>query len=167
MVGFESTGRLRAEDHRDVVFPAPTRAAETGEVRFVIVMTEFHAMSGGALWRDLRLWIEHLRAWKRIAVVTDIEWGTHLTALLGWMTPGETKVFPPRGPRTRRRSSEVFVGDACGRRRTRSADRATRSCGRWRPAGADRCARHAGGRRPPGSRNFVKTADPWVENTIR
>jgi hypothetical protein len=27
-------------------------------------------------------------------VVTDIEWVTHLTGLFGWMTPGDTKVFP-------------------------------------------------------------------------
>jgi hypothetical protein len=35
------------------------------------------------------------------------------------------------------------------------------------PADADRCGRYAGDGRPPASRNFVKTADPWVENTIR
>ena len=51
-------------------------------------------MSGGALWQDLKLGVEHLRAWKRIALVTDIEWMAHLTDLFGWMTPGETKVFP-------------------------------------------------------------------------
>ena len=38
--------------------------------------------------------VEHLRAWKRIALVTDIGWMTHLTDLFGWMTPGETKTFP-------------------------------------------------------------------------
>ena len=34
------------------------------------------------------------RAWKRIALVTGIEWMRHLTDLVGWMTPGETKTFP-------------------------------------------------------------------------
>ena len=56
-------------------------------------MTDFKGMSGGALWQDLKVGVEHLRGWKRIAVVTDIEWVTHLTGLFGWMTPGETKVF--------------------------------------------------------------------------
>ena len=32
--------------------------------------------------------------WKRIALVTDIEWMTHLVSLFGWMTPGACKVFP-------------------------------------------------------------------------
>jgi hypothetical protein len=38
--------------------------------------------------------VEHLRSWKRIALVTDINWMTHATDLFGWMTPGETKTFP-------------------------------------------------------------------------
>jgi SpoIIAA-like len=93
VVGFEAGGKLHAEDYRDVVLPALERAAATGEVRFVIVMRDFAGMSGGALWQDLKVGIEHLRAWKRIALVTDIEWMRHMTDLFGWMTPGETKTF--------------------------------------------------------------------------
>ena len=35
----------------------------------------------------------NLRAWKRIALVTDIEWMRHMTDLFGWITPGETRTF--------------------------------------------------------------------------
>ncbi len=94
VIGFEAEGEIRAEDYRDVVLPALEQAAKDGEVRFLIVMRDFQGMSGGALWQDLKVGIEHLRAWKRIALVTDIGWMTHLTDLFGWMTPGETKVFP-------------------------------------------------------------------------
>ena len=93
VIGFEATGKLRAEDYRDVVLPALERAAKSGEVRFLIVMSEFDGMSGGALWHDLKVGMEHFRAWKRIALVTDIEWITHLTSLFGWMTPGEMRTF--------------------------------------------------------------------------
>jgi SpoIIAA-like len=93
VVGFEVTGKLKAEDYRDVVLPALERAASTGDVRFLIVIKEFDGMTGGALWQDLKFGIEHLRSWKRIALVTDIEWMHHLTDLFGWMTPGETKTF--------------------------------------------------------------------------
>jgi hypothetical protein len=51
-------------------------------------------MSVGALWQDLKVGVEHLRDWKRIALVTDIEWLTHMTSLFGWMTPGEVRHFP-------------------------------------------------------------------------
>jgi len=74
VIGFEASGRLEAEGYRDVVLPALERAARNGEVRFVIVMRSFDGMSGGALWQDLKIGIEHLRAWKRSALVTDIEW---------------------------------------------------------------------------------------------
>jgi hypothetical protein len=94
VIGFESTGEIRAEDYRDVVLPAIERAAASGEVRFLIVMDEFDGMTGGALWQDLTVGIEHMRAWRRTALVTDITWMQHLTDLIGWMTPGDLKTFP-------------------------------------------------------------------------
>ena len=94
VIGFEASGKIAAEDYRDVVLPALEQAAKTGDVRFVIVMREFGGMTGGALWQDLKMGFEHLRSWKRIALVTDIGWMSHATDLFGWMTPGETKTFP-------------------------------------------------------------------------
>ena len=94
VIGFEASGKIAAEDYRDVVLPALERASKAGDVRFVIVMRDFAGMSGGAVWQDLKMGFEHLRAWKRIALVTDIAWMRHATDLFGWMTPGETKVFP-------------------------------------------------------------------------
>ena len=94
VIGFEASGKIAAEDYRDVVVPALEQAAKAGEVRFIIVMRDFDGISGGAIWQDLKMGIEHLRSWKRIALVTDIEWMSHLTDLFGWMTPGETKTFP-------------------------------------------------------------------------
>jgi hypothetical protein len=94
VIGFEATGTMRAEDYRDVVLPALERAAARGEVRFVVVIPEFHGMSGSAVWQDLKVGVGHLRAWKRIALVTDIEWMSHLTTLSGLMSPGEIRHFP-------------------------------------------------------------------------
>jgi hypothetical protein len=94
VIGFEASGKIAAEDYRDVVVPALEQAAKAGDVRFVIVMHDFDGMSGGAIWQDLKMGVEHLRSWKRIALVTDIDWMTHATHLFGWMTPGETKTFP-------------------------------------------------------------------------
>src|SRR5256884_2255215 len=94
VIGFETTGKLRAEDYRDVVLPALERAAAGGEVRFVVVIGEFQGMSGGALWQDLKGGVGHLRARKRIAVATDIQRVDHMIPLFGWMTPGEARHFP-------------------------------------------------------------------------
>ena len=94
VIGFEAIGKLRAEDYRDVLLPAVERAAAHGDVRLVIVITEFDGLTGGALWQDLEMGIEHMRGWKRIALVTDVEWMIHMTSMFGWMTPGEVRHFP-------------------------------------------------------------------------
>ena len=94
VVGFEISGTVHADDYRDVVLPALQRAYASDEFRFVIVIPEFGGITGGALWQDLKVGIEHLHAWKRIALVTDIDWVRHMTELFGWMTPGEVEVFP-------------------------------------------------------------------------
>jgi SpoIIAA-like len=93
LVGFEASGKLAAEDYRDVVLPTIEKALAAGDVRVVIVMRDFDGLSGGALWQDLKMGVEHLRGWKKIALVTDIGWMSHATDLFGWMTPGETKTF--------------------------------------------------------------------------
>jgi hypothetical protein len=94
VVGFETVGTLKAEDYRDVVLPALQHASADGDVRFVVVIPEFHGMSGGAMWEDLKVGVEHFRAWKRMALVTDVEWMKHTAKLFGWMMPGELRHFP-------------------------------------------------------------------------
>jgi SpoIIAA-like len=94
VIGFEISGTVHADDYRDVVLSAVQRAYASDEFRFVIVIPEFHGMTGGALWQDLKVGVEHLHAWKRIALVTDIDWIRHATTLFGWITPGEVEVFP-------------------------------------------------------------------------
>jgi hypothetical protein len=92
--GFELAGRLESADYRDVLAPAVERAAASGEVRIVIVIPEYEGVSGGAMWEDLKMGVEHWGKWKRIALVTDIEWMIRGAEWFGWMTPGEIKRFP-------------------------------------------------------------------------
>jgi hypothetical protein len=46
------------------------------------------------LWQDVKMGFSDLTRWERIALVTDIDWMVRLTALFGWMTPGELRHFP-------------------------------------------------------------------------
>jgi stage II sporulation SpoAA-like protein len=95
VLGFEISGELHADDYRDTLLPAIEVVLDRGEkVRIVLVFEDFAGLSGGALWQDLRLGVEHLTGWERIALVTDIDWMVQLTALFGWMTPGDLKRFP-------------------------------------------------------------------------
>jgi hypothetical protein len=93
VIGFEITGKVTKEDYTSVVVPAVEEAARSGDVRFVVVIPEFHGMSAGALGQDLKVAFENFRKWKRIAVVSDVEWIHHLVSLFGWMTPGDLATF--------------------------------------------------------------------------
>jgi hypothetical protein len=94
VIGFEAVGEVHADDYRDVLRPAIVAAAEAGGVRMVYVLgSEFTGYSAGAGWEDTKLGIEHVRAWERVAVVTDIEWVEHLVGGFSWMVPGELRRF--------------------------------------------------------------------------
>ena len=62
VIGFEAGGKIAAEDYRDVILPALEQAAAAGDIRFLLVMRDFDGMSGGAIWQDLKVGIEHVEA---------------------------------------------------------------------------------------------------------
>ncbi|MFF0477659.1 STAS/SEC14 domain-containing protein [Streptomyces sp. NPDC004284] len=78
--------------------PSPTvsvmDAAQGSDMRFLLVVRDFGGMTSGAVRQDLKVGVERLRTWKRIALVTDLDRMTRLSAFFGWMTPGGTKAFP-------------------------------------------------------------------------
>ncbi len=95
VIGFEATGKIHASDYRDVLMPAVLAVWERGdEVRVVLVFERWDGLSPGAAWEDLKVGMEHITKWKRIALVTDLDWMITVASLFGWMTPGELKRFP-------------------------------------------------------------------------
>ena len=94
VIGFEASGKIAAEDYRDVVLPALEKAATAGDVRFVIVFSDFDGMTGGALWQDLKMGVRDWNAWERIALVTDHAWMRDGLSIFSWAVPGEAKAFP-------------------------------------------------------------------------
>jgi hypothetical protein len=95
VIGFVGRGEIHADDYRNVLMPAIDAELAAGrDLRVVLVFERWDGMSGGALWEDLKMGAHHLSRWKRIALVSDVDWMVHLTHLFGWMTPGELEVFP-------------------------------------------------------------------------
>ena len=60
----------------------------------MIVMPKFDGLTPGCSRQDLRMGVEHWGKWKRIALVTDVEWMRHRVDWFGWLTPGDVKHFP-------------------------------------------------------------------------
>jgi stage II sporulation SpoAA-like protein len=95
VIGFEADGEVQSSDYTDVLMPAVQAVWERGDdVRIVLVFERWEGMTSGAVWRDLKMGVDNLRRWKRIALVTDLDWMITVTSLFGWMTPGELKRFP-------------------------------------------------------------------------
>jgi hypothetical protein len=94
VLGFRASGEITAADYTDVLKPAIDDVLRRGDdVRIVLVFDDWSRMSGAAVWEDLKMGIERFTKWKRIALVTDIDWMRHATSLFGWMTPGDVKSF--------------------------------------------------------------------------
>jgi hypothetical protein len=51
-------------------------------------------MDVGAVWDDLRIGVEHLTRWERIAVVTDLDWLQIAVRAFGFLMPGTHRSFP-------------------------------------------------------------------------
>ena len=96
-IGFRATGRVSRDEYRDVLLPPMRAAAEAGEVRMVFAIGPgFEGFEPGALVEDTKagvtLGIGHPHAWKRTAIVTDVEWITKAIHMFGWITPGELMI---------------------------------------------------------------------------
>jgi stage II sporulation SpoAA-like protein len=96
VIGLRISGHITREDYQAVVIPA-VEAALKRERKLNIycqVDSDFAGLDLGALWDDLRVGLGNLRRWERIAVVTDLEWIGAAMKALGFLKPGEARVFP-------------------------------------------------------------------------
>jgi len=63
-----------------------------------VIDADFDRFEAGAIWEDLKFGLAsglaHLSKWERTALVSDADWARHAVGLLGWMMPGELRVFP-------------------------------------------------------------------------
>jgi SpoIIAA-like len=98
-IGFKVVEGLTGDDYRERIEPALAAAAEAGEVRLLFEIDAGFGMDAGAVMEDaktgLKLGLGHLKAWKRTAVVTDVDWIRKAIKAFGFMSPGEVKVCEP------------------------------------------------------------------------
>ncbi|HUA11698.1 MAG TPA: STAS/SEC14 domain-containing protein [Solirubrobacteraceae bacterium] len=96
-VGVEVVDELTAHDYADVLIPALEEAigaAPDGKASVLYIAgPKTIGMTPGALWEDVKFGFTHLRDWKRIAIVSDADWYGHTLDAVGWLVPGEVRVF--------------------------------------------------------------------------
>jgi hypothetical protein len=96
-IGLEASGRLSREDYRDVLEPALDQGVKSGELRLMFILTDFDGLEPGAWLEDmktgLKAWVREHSAWRRFALVTDVEWVVSAMRLFAWVAPGEVKTY--------------------------------------------------------------------------
>ena len=95
VVGIRASGKVTRDDYEQVFIPKVDSVLQSHDrVRILYVLgDDFDGYSLGAMWDDTKVGAEHLRAWERIAVVTDVDWVEHAVKAFGWMIPGKVRVF--------------------------------------------------------------------------
>jgi len=97
VVGMRASGKLTKQDYTDVLEPGLKEATDSGEARVVFLLESFDGLEAGALLEDLKTGLRtefsNRKAWKRLAVVTDVDWIEKAMELFAWAMPGELKVF--------------------------------------------------------------------------
>lgn len=95
-VGLRASGKLSKEDYTDVLEPALREGVESGELRLLFVLTDFDGLEAKAVAEDfktgLQVWFRDHSAWKRFALVTDVEWVAKAMHMFTWLTPGEVLI---------------------------------------------------------------------------
>jgi hypothetical protein len=95
-VGLRASGKLSRDDYRDVLEPVLREGIDSGELRLLFVLTDFDGLDLAAVPEDLKTglsaWFGHHSAWKRFALVTDVEWVAKAMHMFAWMTPGDVMI---------------------------------------------------------------------------
>ena len=96
-IGLRASGKLSRDDYRQVLEPALREGIDAGELRLLFVLTDFDGLEPAAVPEDVKTglsaWFGHHSAWKRFALVTDVEWVAKAMQMFAWMTPGEVMIY--------------------------------------------------------------------------
>jgi SpoIIAA-like len=97
VIGLQAAGKLSKADYTEVLEPALREGVDSGELRLLFVLTDFDGLEVGAWPEDfktgMRVWVRDHSAWRRFALVTDVEWVAKAMRAFAWMAPGEVRTF--------------------------------------------------------------------------
>jgi len=96
VVAFVCRGHVTKHDYDTVLVPAVMQALKNYEKLRLYYETaaDFFGIDPGAVWEDIKVGMEHLTRWERMAVVTDVEWIKNTIKAFGFLMPGELRIFP-------------------------------------------------------------------------
>ncbi|HTS78855.1 MAG TPA: STAS/SEC14 domain-containing protein [Bryobacteraceae bacterium] len=96
VVALVAKGQVTRHDYEQVLIPKVEAALKRhAKIRLYYELgTQFSGIDPGAAWEDLKVGVEHLTRWERMAIVTDVDWIRHVVNAFRFMMPGNLRVFP-------------------------------------------------------------------------
>jgi hypothetical protein len=96
-IGFRSSGKLTRSDYTEVLQPALREAVNAGSVRMLFELTSLDGLEPAALFEDMKtgldLGLRHRSAWKKSAIVTDMDWLAKAFRVFAPLAPGEVGIY--------------------------------------------------------------------------
>lgn len=89
------TGRLTADDYIRIVPELERRISESGRLRLLVVMHDFHGWDAGALWEDLKFDLRHFSDIERLALVGETRWQAGMSLFCRPFTTAVIRFFEP------------------------------------------------------------------------
>ena len=95
VIALVAKGQVTKKDYEQVLIPRVESALKRhAKVRFYYELgPQFSGFDAGAMWEDLKVGVEHLSAWERMAIVTDVNWIKHMVNAFRFIMPGQLRVF--------------------------------------------------------------------------
>jgi hypothetical protein len=91
VVGIIAKGRVTNSDCDKILKPAMESTLKRHDK--VRLYYEIGCRFPGAAWENLRVGIQPIPQWERVAIVTDVGWVRHTVNALRFLIPGEVRVF--------------------------------------------------------------------------
>ncbi len=95
VIGITAKGKVTGADYESVIIPLiEEKLKKHHRISLLYYMgNEFSGMDAKAMWEDTKVGLRHLIAWKKIAVVSDIDWIGWAVKVFGVAMPGHVKLF--------------------------------------------------------------------------
>ena len=95
VAAFRASGEVTREDYEKTLIPMVEDKLENHEkIRLLYHLgPDFKGFTAGAMWDDTKVGLKHLKAWEKVAMVTDVSWLRNTVKCLGFIIPGKVKIF--------------------------------------------------------------------------
>lgn len=88
-----ASGKLSADDYHQFVPVAERLIQQSGKIRILFAMQDFHGWEAGALWQDIKFDVKHFKDIERLAMVGDRKWEAGMAHFCKPFTTAKIKYF--------------------------------------------------------------------------